>query len=141
MASHSIGEMSDRARDVFRLVVEAYLDSGQPVGSRTISRTSLLNLSPASIRNVMQDLEERGLLTHPHTSAGRIPTEIVQVMVYALDYGLDPLDNGTDTRPPKELSTPRSVSVGRVTVCEKAARAINLSVRFTLRFAEGNALT
>ena len=75
MASHSIGEMSDRARDVFRLVVEAYLDSGQPVGSRTISRTSPLNLSPASIRNVMQDLEQYGLLAAPHTSAGRIPTE------------------------------------------------------------------
>ena len=67
--------MSDRARNVFRLVVEAYLDSGTPVGSRTISRSSPLNLSPASIRNVMQDLEEAGLLAAPHTSAGRIPTE------------------------------------------------------------------
>jgi heat-inducible transcriptional repressor len=71
----SIGEMSDRARDVFRMVVESYLESGHPVGSRTISRTSTLNLSPASIRNVMQDLEESGLLAAPHTSAGRIPTE------------------------------------------------------------------
>jgi heat-inducible transcriptional repressor len=71
----TIGEMSDRARDVFRMVVEAYLENGQPVGSRTISRTSTLNLSPASIRNVMQDLEESGLLAAPHTSAGRIPTE------------------------------------------------------------------
>ncbi|MGZ8337742.1 MAG: heat-inducible transcriptional repressor HrcA [Allosphingosinicella sp.] len=71
----SIGEMSVRARDIFRLVVESYLDSGHPVGSRTISRSSQLNLSPASIRNVMQDLEESGLLAAPHTSAGRIPTE------------------------------------------------------------------
>lgn len=75
MTTTSIGEMSDRARDVFRLVVESYLESGHPVGSRTISRTSLLNLSPASIRNVMQDLEETGLLAAPHTSAGRVPTE------------------------------------------------------------------
>ncbi len=75
MATHSIGEMSERARDVFRLVVEAYLDNGQPVGSRTISRHYPLSLSPASIRNVMQDLEEAGLLAAPHTSAGRIPTE------------------------------------------------------------------
>ncbi len=75
MVAQPIGEMSARARDVFRLVVEAYLDNGQPVGSRTISRTSPLNLSPASIRNVMQDLEESGLLAAPHTSAGRIPTE------------------------------------------------------------------
>jgi heat-inducible transcriptional repressor len=71
----SIGEMSDRARDVFRMVVEAYLDSGHPIGSRTISRISGVNLSPASIRNVMQDLEETGLLAAPHTSAGRVPTE------------------------------------------------------------------
>ncbi len=71
----SIGEMSDRARDVFRMVVEAYLESGHPIGSRTISRISGLNLSPASIRNVMQDLEESGLLAAPHTSAGRVPTD------------------------------------------------------------------
>lgn len=75
MANPSVSELSERARDVFRLVVDSYLDSGQPVGSRTISRISGLNLSPASIRNVMQDLEEAGLLAAPHTSAGRIPTE------------------------------------------------------------------
>lgn len=71
----SILELSDRARDIFRLVVEAYVDNGQPVGSRTIAQTSRLNLSPASIRNVMQDLEEAGLIAAPHTSAGRVPTE------------------------------------------------------------------
>jgi heat-inducible transcriptional repressor len=70
-----ISELSDRARDIFRMVVEAYLESGQPVGSRTLSRLPVLNLSPASIRNVMQDLEEAGLLAAPHTSAGRVPTE------------------------------------------------------------------
>ena len=68
-------ELHDRARDVFRIVVESYLETGQPVGSRTISKTSAVNLSPASIRNVMQDLEELGLLAAPHTSAGRMPTE------------------------------------------------------------------
>ncbi|MBO9715025.1 heat-inducible transcriptional repressor HrcA [Sphingomonas sp.] len=70
-----IHELTDRARDVFRIVVDQYLDSGAPVGSRTISKISGLNLSPASIRNVMQDLEELGLLAAPHTSAGRMPTE------------------------------------------------------------------
>ena len=75
MATTPISELSDRARDIFRIVVESYLDSGAPVGSRTISKTSPLNLSPASIRNVMQDLEELGLLAAPHTSAGRMPTE------------------------------------------------------------------
>ncbi len=68
-------ELNDRARDVFRTVVESYLDSGAPIGSRTISKLSGLNLSPASIRNVMQDLEELGLLAAPHTSAGRMPTD------------------------------------------------------------------
>jgi heat-inducible transcriptional repressor len=71
----SIPELTDRARDVFRNVVQSYLDTGAPVGSRTVSRISGLNLSPASIRNVMQDLEEAGLLAAPHTSAGRVPTE------------------------------------------------------------------
>jgi heat-inducible transcriptional repressor len=75
MTTPPVSELTARARDVFRLVVEGYLDSGQPVGSRTISRISALNLSAASIRNVMQDLEEAGLLAAPHTSAGRIPTE------------------------------------------------------------------
>ena len=68
-----IGELTDRMRDIFGLVVEAYLERGIPVGSKTL--TGSINLSPASIRGVMQELEERGLLTHPHTSAGRIPTE------------------------------------------------------------------
>ena len=70
-----ITELSTRARDVFRMVVEGYLESGGPVGSRTIARFGGLNLSPASIRNVMQDLEEMGLLAAPHHSAGRMPTE------------------------------------------------------------------
>jgi len=74
MAS-SVTELSDRTREVFRLIVENYIESGAPVGSRTISKIPLVNLSPASIRNVMQDLEELGLLSHPHTSAGRVPTE------------------------------------------------------------------
>jgi len=68
-----IGELTDRMRDIFGLVVDAYLERGQPVGSKALAGS--ISLSPASIRGVMQELEERGLLTHPHTSAGRIPTE------------------------------------------------------------------
>ena len=71
-----VHELTDRARDVFRVVVESYLGSGAPIGSRTISKLGAMNLSPASIRNVMQDLEELGLLAAPHTSAGRMPTEL-----------------------------------------------------------------
>jgi len=69
-----ISELSDRMRDIFGQVVEAYLERGVPVGSKALAGT--VNLSPASIRGVMQELEERGLLTHPHTSAGRVPTDI-----------------------------------------------------------------
>src|SRR3982751_6426550 len=68
-----ISELTDRMRDIFGLVVEAYLERGLPIGSRSL--TGAISLSPASIRGVMQELEERGLLTHPHTSAGRIPTD------------------------------------------------------------------
>ena len=75
MAVPPVHELTDRARDVFRVVVESYLGSGVPVGSRTISKLGAMNLSPASIRNVMQDLEELGLLAAPHTSAGRMPTD------------------------------------------------------------------
>ena len=63
MTTPPISELTARSREVFRVVVEGYLGSGQPVGSRTISRLAGLNLSPASIRNVMQDLVELGLIS------------------------------------------------------------------------------
>jgi heat-inducible transcriptional repressor len=64
--------MDDRARTLLKALIERYIDDGQPVGSRTLSK--LFDLSPATIRNVMADLEELGLIHSPHTSAGRIPT-------------------------------------------------------------------
>jgi heat-inducible transcriptional repressor len=67
--------LGERSREVFRHLVEAFLASGEPVGSRTLSQRLPLTLSPASIRNVMADLETMGLLYAPHTSAGRVPTE------------------------------------------------------------------
>lgn len=86
--------LSDRARDIFRVVVESYLGTGAPVGSRTISRLPGLNLSPASIRNVMQDLEEAGLLAAPHTSAGRMPTETgLRLFVDAMMQADEPHDD------------------------------------------------
>ncbi|HCE27622.1 MAG: heat-inducible transcriptional repressor HrcA [Verminephrobacter sp.] len=66
--------LDDRAKLLLKALVERYIDDGQPVGSRTLSRASGLELSPATIRNVMADLEELGLIASPHTSAGRIPT-------------------------------------------------------------------
>ncbi len=70
-----IQEMSQRSREILRLVVETYMTTGEPVGSRFISKRLEHRLSPASIRNTMADLEEAGLLYAPHTSAGRLPTE------------------------------------------------------------------
>lgn len=69
----SLGELDSRAREIFRRIVEAYLETGEPVGSRTLAKGGL-SLSPASIRNTMQDLTQLGLLGAPHVSAGRLPT-------------------------------------------------------------------
>ncbi|KPQ21237.1 MAG: heat-inducible transcription repressor HrcA [Rhodobacteraceae bacterium HLUCCA24] len=69
-------ELNDRSREVFRRVVEGYLDSGEPVGSRTLTRSMSEKVSAATVRNVMQDLEYLGLLGSPHISAGRVPTQL-----------------------------------------------------------------
>jgi heat-inducible transcriptional repressor len=68
-------DINERSREIFRRIVESYLATGEPVGSRNLSRILPMSLSPASIRNVMSDLEMAGLLFSPHTSAGRLPTE------------------------------------------------------------------
>jgi len=70
-----IGALNDRSREIFRNIVETFVETGEAVGSRTIARRLGSTLSPATIRNVMADLEEAGLLYAPHTSAGRVPTE------------------------------------------------------------------
>ena len=71
-----LSELNDRSREIFRNLVETYIATGEPVGSRTISRALESTLSAATVRNVMQDLEQIGLLNSPHASAGRIPTDI-----------------------------------------------------------------
>ena len=85
MASHelplaanqlSLAQLNERSREIFRRIVESYLTTGEPVGSRNLSRILPMTLSPASVRNVMSDLEQLGLIYAPHTSAGRLPTEI-----------------------------------------------------------------
>jgi len=76
MTSPPVNELTDRARAIFRLVVEGYLESGVPVGSKTLSGETGINLSPASIRSVLSELEALGLLAAPHTSAGRMPTDV-----------------------------------------------------------------
>lgn len=72
----TVAELNERSREIFRHIVDAYVETGEPIGSRTLSRRLGMSLSPATIRNVMADLEEAGLLYAPHTSAGRLPTEV-----------------------------------------------------------------
>ena len=71
----SLAQLNERSREIFKQIVESYLATGEPVGSRNISRIISMPLSPASVRNVMSDLEHLGLVYAPHTSAGRLPTE------------------------------------------------------------------
>ncbi|HET8728869.1 MAG TPA: heat-inducible transcriptional repressor HrcA [Alphaproteobacteria bacterium] len=91
-----IAELNERSRDILRHIVDAYCETGEPVGSRTLSRRLGMNLSPATIRNVMADLEEAGLLFAPHTSAGRVPTDLgLRLFVHGL---LEIGDLGEDER-------------------------------------------
>jgi heat-inducible transcriptional repressor len=75
MDSESNAELNERERDILRSVIKSYISEGRPVGSRFVSKKSRSDLSPATIRNIMADLEEAGYLTQPHTSAGRVPTD------------------------------------------------------------------
>ena len=83
-------ELDDRKKIILRAIIQTYLETGEPVGSRTISRYTDLNLSSATIRNEMSDLEEMGYIVQPHTSAGRIPSDkgyqIVQVLAKNTNY-------------------------------------------------------
>src|SRR5919109_2912172 len=71
----NLQRLNERSRTIFREIVETYLATGEPVGSRNLSRQLPMTLSPASVRNVMSDLERLGLISAPHTSAGRLPTQ------------------------------------------------------------------
>ena len=72
----AIAALDERSKEIFRRIVEGYLENGEPLGSRNLSRLLPMSLSPASVRNVMADLEQLGLIYAPHTSAGRLPTEL-----------------------------------------------------------------
>ncbi|MBM3510211.1 MAG: heat-inducible transcriptional repressor HrcA [Alphaproteobacteria bacterium] len=102
------GDISERSRSIFREIVEAYVETGEPVGSRTLAKRLDLNLSPASIRNVMADLEELGLLFAPHTSAGRLPTDA------GLRFFVDGiLERGNLTRDERQEIEARCAASGR----------------------------
>jgi len=106
----TLGQLDERARDIFRRIVETYLETGDPVGSRTISRGGV-PLSPASIRNTMQDLAQLGLLGAPHASSGRMPTHMgLRLFVDGL---LEVGDLGDDERQMIEQRLSPQVGAGR----------------------------
>jgi heat-inducible transcriptional repressor len=93
---NALAALDQRSRDIFREIVETYLETGDPLGSRTLSRQLAISLSPATIRNIMQDLEMLGLIYAPHTSAGRMPTDFG--LRFFVDSFLEIGDLGTDER-------------------------------------------
>jgi heat-inducible transcriptional repressor len=101
--------LDDRAKSLLKTLVERYIADGQPVGSRTLSRASGLELSPATIRNVMADLEELGLIASPHTSAGRVPTARGYRLFVDTMLTARPLDLASSCRPrrPHATAAPR----------------------------------
>ncbi len=104
----AIQELNERSRDIFRHIVDAYVTTGAPIGSRTISRKMGMTLSPATVRNVMADLEELGLLYAPHTSAGRLPTEAgMRLFVHGL------LEHGNLTKDERSRIDAQCVATGR----------------------------
>ena len=107
-SSPSDAELSDRARHLLKVLVERYIQDGQPVGSRTLSKSPGLDLSPATIRNVMADLEEMGLVVAPHTSAGRVPTpKGIRLFVDAL-LKVQPMSDAEIRRLQAEMDAIRS---------------------------------
>ena len=82
-------ELDKRSREVFRHIVDAYVETGEPVGSKTLSSRLGMSLSPATIRNVMADLEGAGLLYAPYTSAGRLPTDAGFACLYTVFWKLE----------------------------------------------------
>src|SRR3954453_16585427 len=110
-----LAQLNERSRDIFRQIVESYLATGEPVGSRNSSRVFTVPLSPASVRNVMSDLEQLGLIYAPHTSAGRLPTEL------GLRFFVDALMQVGDlTEPERQSIQTQLVSVGKAQSVEAA---------------------
>ncbi len=110
-----LAQLNQRTRDIFRQIVDSYLATGEPVGSRNISRLITVPLSPASVRNVMSDLEQLGLIYAPHTSAGRLPTEL------GLRFFVDSLMQvGELTEAQRQAIEGQLVTVGKAQSVEQA---------------------
>lgn len=108
MEQPTVRDLSDRSREILRLVIDAYVETGAPIGSRSLSRKLGMSLSPATIRNVMADMEESGLLYAPHTSAGRLPTDLgLRLFVDGL------LEHGNVTQEEREQIDSQCAGSGR----------------------------
>lgn len=118
-------DLSDRERRILEAVIRTYVETAEPAGSRTVARRSDLGVSPATVRNTMSDLEEKGYLFHPHTSAGRIPTDLAYR--YFVDQLMDPVPL---TRPERErLQAELDLAGGASAVerlVQRAARALSV---------------
>jgi len=117
--------LTDREKTVLQAVVDAYIDSAEPAGSRRIVRQFELDVSPATVRNTMADLEAKGFLTHPHTSAGRMPTDLAYRYYVDELMGRRNVSVGQRVRLEKELvglSTPNELE----SLVERAARVLGL---------------
>lgn len=122
--------LDERAQTLLKSLVEQYIRDGQPVGSRTLSRDSGLDLSPATIRNIMADLEEMGLIRAPHTSAGRVPTERgYRVFVDDL-LTVKPLRSGEVRHLANDLAHEVKTAAGSQEVVEAASRMLSDVTRF-----------
>jgi heat-inducible transcriptional repressor len=117
-------DLSDREIRVLKAVVQAYVETAEPAGSRTVARRSGLGVSPATIRNTMSDLEEKGYLTHPHASAGRVPTDL------AYRFHVDQLIRMPALTPEEQSTLLRELGKSGPTTLERlirrAARALSL---------------
>jgi heat-inducible transcriptional repressor len=98
--------LDQRAQILLKTLVEHYISDGQPVGSRTLAQCSGLELSPASIRNMMAELEEKGFIASPHTSAGRIPTPLGYRLFVDTLLTVRPLENAEIRRLESKLQSP-----------------------------------
>ncbi|MDO7731271.1 MAG: heat-inducible transcriptional repressor HrcA, partial [Burkholderiaceae bacterium] len=103
--------LDERSKLLLKALVERYIADGQPVGSRTLSKANDLDLSPATIRNVMSDLEELGLVTSPHTSSGRIPTSKGYRLFVDTMLTMSPDTAGMSLTLPKELSPDQPLKI------------------------------
>jgi heat-inducible transcriptional repressor len=123
--NRSLGQdLTEREIRVLEAVVEAYVETAEPAGSRSVARRSRLGVSPATIRNTMSDLEEKGYLSHPHTSAGRVPTDL------AYRFHVDQLIRFPELSPEDQNTLVRELGTGGSTAVERliqqAARALSL---------------